>query len=123
MDTKNKIDKADHVWHMGIRDPKEAITMILSGHCTHGSPDGALLHVRAFDAAATDIIKFMERLDNDIPEPFKSLKESAMRKIEEMRNNHFGAKPDGYHKASGGGIGGKNNGFVVLHPCRINPKG
>ena len=75
----NKIDRAEQIWNLGIRDREEAITMILSGHCTHGSPSGALLHVGAFDAAAKDIIKYIELLDNDIPEPFKSLKEAAER--------------------------------------------
>lgn len=54
----NKIDRVKQVLSMNLADDKEAICMILSGYITHGSGDGALVHVKAFPNVAIDIERY-----------------------------------------------------------------
>ena len=59
-----KIDRVKQVLALRVEDDTEAVCMVLSGHTTHGSPDGALIHVSAFEDVAKDIIKYLKLTSN-----------------------------------------------------------
>lgn len=72
---------------------KDDIGMILSNHITHGSGDGALIHIRECDSIADNLIEY-ERLGffqkNKSPIPDYStliLKAHVLERLEEIENS------------------------------------